>query len=285
MRLRRCYIGAGAAIVLSLALWMGCGSGPFQVTGPPLPEHPVGFALISADVPLYIRGVIQRVQVQVITADTSQMDPILREMNFPIPAGSLAAGEVANIPSGRRQFTVTAFDTQQALRFQGSAVDSVRTGQATTIDVLLARVGGAVRFTAAVAKSDLSSKDSTADSLAAILASTGVLDIVDLNANQSLPRLSLASSPVSRFTKETSAYSRQMTIEIIPSGDRRFAGVLRDLSRGSRFVAFSDTAAVKVAAGQVVDVRFSLKRLNRQLSDPEFVFPADSTVVSKSPNF
>jgi hypothetical protein len=146
-------------------------------------------------------------------------------------------------------------------------------------------VGGAVRFTAAVARSDLNSRESSADSLAAILASTGVLDIVELNANPTLPRLSLASSPVSRFTKETSAYSRQLTVEVVPSGDRRFVGVLRDLSRGSRFAAFSDTASAKVAADQVVDVRFSLKRLNRLLSDPEFVFPADSTVVSRSPNF
>lgn len=285
MRLKRRYRWAGPAIGLSVVAWMGCGSGPFQVSGPPLPERPVGFALVSSDVPPFIRGVVQRVRIRVTSADTSRMDPILREMNFPIPGGSLAAGEVADIPSGLRQFLVTAFDTQGELRFQGSATDSVGVGRATTVAVTLARIGGKVRFTGAVAKSDLSSKESTADSLAAVLASSGVLDIVELNANPTLPRLSLASSPVSRFTKEASGYTRQTTIEVVPSGTRRFAGVLRDLSRGSRFAAFSDTSSVKVQADQLVDVRFSLKRLNRVLTDQEFVFPADSTVVSKSPNF
>jgi hypothetical protein len=254
---------------------MGCGSGPFQITGSPPVGLPKGFALITADVPLYIRGVIGRVRVQVTTADTSRMDPILREMNFPIPAGSLAAGEVADIPVGRRQFTVTAFDTQEALRFRGSVVDSVKNGQATTMSVPLARIGGTVRFTATVTRTDAIEA----------LASTALLDIVELNASPSLPRLALASTPVTRFTREGNTLSRQVTIQLVPTGDRRFAGNLRDLKQGSRFVAFTDTVVAKVDTGGVADVRFTLKALGRQLTDLEYVFPADSTVVVSSPNF
>jgi hypothetical protein len=264
---------------MALALWMGCGSGPFQVTAPPSPELPVGFALITAEVPLYIRGVIRRVRVEVTSADTSRLEPIRREMNFPIPAGSLAAGEVANVPVGRRQFTVMAFDTQEALRFQGSTVDSVKAGQATTVSVPLARVGGTVRFTATATRAVVS------DSLAVRLAATSVLDVVELEANRDLPRLALASTPIIRFTQEGSTFSRQVTLKQVPTGDRRFAGSLRDLSRGGRFVVFTDTVAAKVDTGGVVDVRFSLKRVERQLSEQELVFPADSTVVVVSPNF
>jgi hypothetical protein len=279
MSFRRLYISGGAGVCLVLALWMGCGSGPFQITAPPSPDLPVGFALITAEVPLYVRGVIRRVRVEVTSADTGRLEPIRREMNFPIPAGSLAAGEVVNIPVGRRQFTVTAFDTQEALRFQGSAVDSVKAGQATTVSVPLARVGGTVRFTATATRAVMS------DTLAVRLAATSVLDLVELEANRDLPRLALASTPVIRFTQEGSAFSRQVTLKQIPTGDRRFAGSLRDLSRGSRFVAFTDTVAAKVDTGGVVDVKFSLKRVERQLSEQELVFPADSTVVVVSPNF
>lgn len=264
---------------LALALWMGCGSGPFQITAPPSPDLPVGFALITAEVPLYIRGVIRRVKVEVTSADTGRLEPIRREMNFPIPAGSLAAGEVANIPVGRRQFTVTAFDTQDALRFQGSAVDSVKAGQATTVSVPLARVGGTVRFTATATRAVVS------DSLAVRLAATSLLDIIEIGASRDLPRLALASTPVVRFTQEGSTFSRQVTIKQVPTGDRRFAGSLRDLSRGSRSVSFTDTVVAKVDTGSVVDVKFSLKRVERELSEQELVFPADSTVVVVSPNF
>jgi hypothetical protein len=259
---------------------MGCGSGPFQVTGPPPPDLPVGFALITADVPLYIRGVIRRVQVEVATADTSRMEPVRREMNFPIPGGSLAAGEVANIPMGRRQFTVTAFDTQDALRFRGSAVDSVKSGRATTVSVPLSRIGGTLRFTATLTKAELN------DSLAVGLAATSMLDIVELGANRDLPRLALTSTPVVKFTQEGDTFSRQVIIQQVPTGDRRFAGSLRDLSRGSRFVAFTDTVVAKVVAESVVDVKFSLKRArDRELMKEELKFPADSTVVVISPNF
>ncbi len=139
-RIRRIYVGGtclGLAVCLPLALWMGCGSGPFQISGPSSDDEPVGFALVSADIPLYIRGVIQRVNVNITAADTSRMAPILREMNFPIPDGSLAAGEVTDISVGRRLFSVSAFDTQEALRFQGSVIDSIRPGQATTVSVPL----------------------------------------------------------------------------------------------------------------------------------------------------
>lgn len=279
MSFRCLYISGGAALCLALALWMGCGSGPFQITGPPPVEAPVGFALITADVPLYIRGVIRRVQVEVTTADTSRLEPIRREMNFPIPAGSLAAGEVANIPVGRRQFTVMAFDTQEALRFRGSVVDSVRTSQATTVSVPLMRIGGTLRFTATVTRANLSDSEVTG------LAATSVLDIVELAASRDLPRLALASTSVISFTREGSNFSRQVTIKQIPTGNRLFAGSLRDLSRGSRFVAFTDTVVAKVDTGSVGDVKFTLKRVNRSLQDQEFVFPADSTVVVDSPNF
>ncbi len=279
MSFRRLYISGGAAVCLALALWMGCGSGPFQITAPLAPDMPVGFALITAEVPLYIRGVIRRVKVEVTAADTGRLEPIRREMNFPIPAGSLAAGEVANIPVGRRQFMVTAFDTQEALRFQGSAVDSVKVGQATTVSVPLARVGGTIRFTATVTRAVVN------DSLAVRLAATSLLDIIEIGASRDLPRLALASTPVVRFTQEGSTFSRQVTIKQVPTGDRRFAGSLRDLSRGSRFVAFTDTVAAKVDTGGVVDVKFSLKRVERELSEQELVFPADSTVVVVSPNF
>ncbi|MSS72256.1 MAG: hypothetical protein EXS64_12310 [Candidatus Latescibacteria bacterium] len=270
MSFRHLYILGGAALCCALALWIGCGSGPFQITGPPAAELPRGFALITADVPLYIRGVIRRVQVEVTAADTSR-----REMNFPIPAGSLAAGEVANLPVGRRQFTVMAFDTQDALRFRGSVVDSVKTGQATTMSVPLARIGGTLRFTATVPRTN------AIDSLAA----TSLLDIVELDASRDLPRLALASTPVISFTREGNTLSRQVTIKQIPTGDRRFVGNLRDLRRGGRFVAFMDTVMAKVDTGSVGDVKFTLKALGRSLQDQEFVLPADSTVVVTSPNF
>jgi hypothetical protein len=279
MRPQRLCIGCFALLGVALSLWAGCGSGPFQITGPPAEERPLGFALVTADVPSYIRGVIRRVRVQVTTADTSRMQPVVREMNFPIPGGSLAAGEVADIPTGRRLFTVTAYDTEEALRFRGSGMDSVRTGQATTMRIPLYRIGGTLRFTATLTKSQV------ADSLASILASTSVLDIVELGANRDLPRLAIASTPVVSFTRDGQGYSRQVTISQIPTGNRLFAGSLRDLSRGGRYIVFTDTVSAKVDTSAVGDVAFTLKRVDRLLRDSEIVLPADSTVVVVSPNF
>ncbi len=281
-RIRRIYVGGTCLVIvlcLPLAFWMGCGSGPFQISGPSSDDEPVGFALVSADVPLYIRGVIQRVNVDITTADTSRMAPILREMNFPIPGGSLAAGEVTDISVGRRLFSVSEFDTQEALRFQGSVIDSIRPGQATTVSVPLNRIGGTLRFTASLSRVDIS------DSLAVILEGTSVLDIVELGAKSDMPRLALASTPIVSFTRDGSVFSRQVTISQVPTGQRIFAGNLRDLSLGSRFLSFTDTVSATVDTEGVVDVKFSLQRVDRLLSDPEFVLPSDSTIVVISPNF
>ena len=279
MRFRRLYACVSFALCATVLLWAGCGSGPFQISGPSGPELPVGFALVTADVPLYIRGVIQRVRVEITSADTSKMSAITREMNFPIPGGSLAAGEISSVPVGLRRFRVTAFDTKEALRFQGSTIDSVRSGLATTLSVPLFRVGGRLRFTATLSSSEIR------DSLATVLEGSSVLDIVELGASADMPRLALASTPVLSFTRDGDAFSRQVTIDLVPTGTRRFAGNLRDLRQGKGTVTFTDTVSAKVDTGDVVDVELSLKRLDRVLQLQELVFPRDSTVVILSPNF
>ena len=100
-----------------------------------------------------------------------------------------------------------------------------------------------------------------------------------------MPRLALASTPIVSFTREGSVFSRQITISHILTGQRLFAGNLRDLSLGSRFLSFTDTVSATVDTEGVVDVKFSMQRVDRLLSDPEFVLPSDSAIVVISPNF
>ena len=278
-------------IWLLLPAWTGCDTKPFEVLAPTLTKE-VGHALVSVQVPSFSRGLIQRVRIGVTSADTSRLRPITREMNFPIPGGNLAVGEVAGIPVGRRRFTVTAFDTDAVLRFRGFADSVVMSGRTLLVHVGMGRIGGTVRFQTVIdlAEMDTSRVDSTA---LAALPLTSMLDILELVPQAHHPQV--AALPLvsvglgDRFsTVNGGIFSRTVTVAPIPTGTRRFVAHVRDLSSNLPR-AFADTTTVKVDTLRTVDVVFSLQEVVR-LEDLLEVFtkttlPRDSTVVIVTPQF
>jgi hypothetical protein len=282
-------------LILLLALLVlaavGCQNDPFLVVTPSL-ERETGAALVSVQVPPFVRGLIHRVSLQITAADTGSIRIIRRDMNFPIPGGNLAVGQVVDIPAGVRRFEVTAFDTADTSgipRFRGRADSVVHAGQTQTVQINLSRVGGSVAFVAS-----LDTADASLDSSAlAGLPLSSVLDILELVPDphhSSLAMLPLASVGLgSHWTLlDDGVYSRRVTVSQIPTGSRRFVAQLKDLG-SSGTVAFTDTLDSAVDTLGVKDAVFELHRV-RSLSDLQAIFaqptlPPDSTVVVIVPQF
>jgi hypothetical protein len=270
---------------------VGCQNDPFQVVNPIL-ERETGAALVSVQVPPFERGLIHRVSLQITAADTGSIRIIRRDMNFPIPGGNLAVGQVADIPAGVRRFEVTAFDTADISgipRFRGKADSVVHAGQTQTVQIKLSRIGGSVAFVASLDTAD-ASLDS---SVLANLPLSSVLDILELVPDpyhSSLAMLPLASVGLgSRWSLlDDETYSRRVTVSQIPTGSRRFVARLKDLGSNGT-VAFTDTLDAVVDTLSVKEAVFELQRV-RSLSDLEAIFsqptlPPDSTVVVIVPQF
>jgi len=279
------------AALLLLPVVAGCQNEPFQIVAP---SHlrDTGTALVSARIPAYARGLIQRVHITVTSADTSRIRTIERDLNFPIPGGNLSTGQVADIPAGVRRFTVAAFDTDNILRFRGAADSTVSVSQAKLVEVELARIGGAVDFLAAI---DLAALDTTRVDSAQIasLPLTSVLDILELVPqphHSSVEILPLASVGLGeRFTAlAEGAFSRRILVEQIPTGTRQFVAHLKDLGSDAT-LAFADTLSVAIDTLDAAQATFDLKLVE----DPQQLFeifykttlPRDSTVVVVNPQF
>ena len=274
-----------------LCLCAGCDNKPFEVLAPAFRSEE-GNALISVQVPPFSRGLIQRVTVRVTSADTARVRQIERDLNFPIPGGTLAVGEVVDIPAGKRRFTVTAFDTYEVLRFQGESDSTVATGRTKLVHVTLERIGGTVDFRAVIDMADIDASEMDSTALAS-LPLTSVLDILELIPQPHHPELAmlplLSVGLGDRFTVgDDGIFSRRITVSQIPTGSRRFVAHLRDLSsNGLR--AFADTLSVDVDTLRTVNAVFKLE----MVKDPLVLFdifskttlPRDSTVVVVTPEF
>jgi hypothetical protein len=211
-------------------------------------------------------------------------------LNFPIPGGNLAAGQVTDIPVGKRRFTVTAFDVSDALRFRGATDSTITSGEREFVQVRLERIGGTVDFRAII---DPEGTDLDSTNLA-LLPLTSVLDIFELIPQPTHPGLAmlpLASVGLGdRFTTLGGGLlSRTVRVEPIPTGPRSFVAHLKDLSsNGTR--AFTDTArGVIVDTAQTARPVFDLEQvkgigvLNEIFQMP--VLPPDSTVTVITPRF
>jgi len=274
-----------------LVVCLGCEAKPFEVISPTI-EPDLGAALISASIPSFTRGLIQRVELKVSSADTSRMRAVTRSMNFPIPGGNLSTGQVADIPVGLRRFGVQAFDTEGVLRFRGFTDSLVMHNQTRLVTVPLERVGGAINFIATI---DPSAVDTTVVDSAGLasLPATSILDVLELVEGAPHPGLSLL--PIfsvglgERFsTDEDGLFSRQVLVERIPTGTRVFAAHLRDLSSGGT-LAFADTLVVAVDTLRTAQGRFELE-LVRDPATISAIFtkdtlPPDSSVVVITPQF
>lgn len=276
--------------LLLLSAMSGCDSQPFDVVAPSFRDE-TGTALVSVQVPVFFRGLIHRVRVQVTSADTGRIRTIQRDMNFPIPGGNLAVGQIAGIPPGKRRFTVTAFDTADTKgvpRFRGHTDSTVIAGQTKLVRVRLSRVGGRVNFDAV-----LDTAEAAVDSATLVaLPLSSVLDILELvpaPAHSNLAMLPLASVSLGdRFTVfGEGQFSRRVTITQIPTGRRRFVAHLKDLSSaGTR--AFVDTVVVDVDTLAAKRAIFNL--LPARPEDLAEIFtqptlPPDSTVIILTPQF
>jgi len=269
---------------------VGCKNEPFSVLAPSFQEQ--GSALVSTQIPAYSRGLIQRVHLTVTSVDTTRMRTIDRDLNFPIPGGNLSVGQVADIPSGKRRFAVTAFDTQDILRFRGVADSTILTNRAQLVEVALNRIGGAVDFQAII---DIANIDTTRiDSVQLIaLPATSMLDILEIipqpfhSQLSLLPLLSVGLGD--RFTiLGNGRFSRRVIVSQIPTGTRQFVAHLKDLS-SSGTLAFSDTVTVDVDTLQVAKAVFDLKTVESAQDLFEIfnktTLPRDSTVIVVNPQF
>lgn len=276
--------------LLLCASGIGCKGEPFSVLAPSRLEQ--GSALVSTQVPAYSRGLIQRVHLTVTSADTVRMRAINRDLNFPIPGGNLSVGQVADIPSGKRRFTVTAFDTGGILRFRGMADSTIFTSRAQLVEVTLNRIGGAVDFQAII---DIANVDTTLIDSAKLIAlpATSMLDILEIvpqpfhSQLSLLPLLSVGLGD--RFTVSGDGqFSRRVIVSQLPTGTRQFVAHLRDLS-SSGTLAFSDTVRVDVDTLQVAKAVFDLKTVESAQDLFEIfnraTLPRDSTVIVVNPQF
>ena len=279
----------------ALTLWLGmlgCNTEPFEVIGPDDLRRETGNALVSAQVPPFARGLIQRVQLRVTTADSGPIRAIERELNFPIPGGNLSVGQVAEIPIGKRRFTILAFDTGGVLRFRGVADSTISAGETELVQVNLGRIGGTIDFKAVIdlATVDTSAVDSTT---LAGLPATSMLDILELLSGAHHTRLSmlplLSTGLGDQFSLQTDGtFSRSIQVSQIPTGQRRFVAHLRDLSSaGTR--AFADTITAVVDTLSVTEAVFRLKPVASSEGLLEVfnktTLPRDSSVVVVAPVF
>ena len=276
---------------MCVALLAGCEVKPFDVTAPNF-EIRDGSAVVSAAVPPFSRGLIQRVELKVTTADTSRLRTITRNMNFPIPGGRLSVAQVSDIPIGVRRFTVRAFDTSGALRFRGHTDSVIVFDRTSLVTVNVDRVGGEVDFISTIDLELLES--STLDSSAIVgLAATSVLDVLEVVDNPVHPSLGLL--PIfsvrlgDRFNKDlTGLFTRVVQVRQVPTGQRQFVAHLKDLA-SNQTTALADTITVEVDTVRAVDAVFSLL----PVVDPAAVraiftqetLPRDSSVVVVTPVF
>ncbi len=276
-------------VCLLVCIGVACENKPFEVISPTF-RSDAGSALVSVEIPSFSRGLIQRVSIRVTSADTARIRTIRRDMNFPIPGGSLAVGQVTDIPVGKRRFTVTAFDNSDALRFRGFADSTITSGEREFVQVALARIGGTVNFRAIIDPEETDVDSATLASLPL----TSVLDIFELIPQPHHPQLGmlpLASVGLGdRFTTLNGGLlSRFVRVEPIPTGFRNFVAHLKDLgSNGTR--AFADTVrGVRVDTIEAARPIFVLEQV-REKADLDEIFkmpilPPDSTVVVITPQF
>lgn len=277
--------------ILFFLLLLGCNAQPFEVIGSGDLRTETGSALVSAQIPSFARGLIHRVRLRVAAADGNAIRTIEREMNFPIPGGSLSVGQVADIPTGKRRFTVTAFDTDGVLRFRGSADSTIAFGATELVQVNLQPIGGTVNFRTVI---DLAVIGTGVDAATlAGLPATSVLDVLELlpDAHHTrlamLPLLSIGLGD--QFSVlENGALSRLIRVSQIPTGNRRFVAHLRDLS-SSGTLAFADTITATVDTLQVTEAVFRLRKVESSAGLLEVfnktTLPRDSTVVVVTPVF
>jgi len=281
---------AGLALILG-ALLAGCEVKPFDVVAPDFTARE-GSAVVSAVVPNFSRGLIQRVELKITTADTSRLRTVTRNMNFPIPGGRLSVAQVSDIPIGVRRFTVRAFDTEGALRFRGFTDSVIVFRQTSLVTVEVDRIGGAADFISTV---DLTALDGTSlDSSDVVgIASTSVLDVLEIVPNPVHPSLGLL--PLfsvrlgDRFNEDlTGQLTRVVSVQQIPTGERQFVAHLKDLA-SNQTTALADTVIVQIDTVRAVDAVFNL----RPVDDPSTVraiftqetLPRDSSVVVVTPVF
>lgn len=281
-----------AALVLMATALVACEAKPFSVLAPGFGPR-VGSALVSVTVPPFSRGLIREVTVRVTSApaDTSRMRAISRNMNFPSPGGNLSTGQISAIPIGLRRFTVRAFDTNNALRFQGFADSTVSTDRTQLVQVTFNRVGGSVDFLSAIDSGLLDTL--VIDSLGvASLPPTSVLDVIELVSDPHHP--SFGVLPVfsvtlgDRFSMDdTGRFTRLVTADQVPTGLRIFAAHLKDLS-SNESIAFADTIVVEVDTLRTAKAAFDM-RLVQDAQTLSTIFtqalPADSTIVVTIPQF
>jgi hypothetical protein len=272
-------------------LVVGCEVKPFDVVAPDF-EIRDGSAVVSTAVPSFSRGLIQRVELKVTTADTSRLRTITRNMNFPIPGGRLSVAQVSDIPIGTRRFTVRAYDTSGALRFRGQTDSVIVFNQTSLVTVNVNRIGGAVDFVSSI---DLENLESSAlDSSAIVgMAATSVLDVLEVVSDPVHPSLGLL--PIfsvrlgDRFNEDlTGLLTRVVKVQQIPTGERQFIAHLKDLA-SNQTTALADTITVAVDTVRSVDAVFNLT----PVEDPSVVraiftqetLPRDSSVVVVTPVF
>ena len=278
-------------ILASIQVLVGCEVKPFDVVAPDF-EAREGSAVISAVVPNFSRGLIQRVELKITSADTSRLRTVTRNMNFPIPGGRLSVAQVADIPIGVRRFMVRAFDTEGALRFQGHADSIVIFNRTPVVTVNVDRVGGAADFIATI---DLNNLEGTALDSAAIvgLAATSVLDVLEIVSDPVHPSLGLL--PIfsvrlgDRFNEDLNGLlTRVVRVQQIPTGSRQFVAHLKDLA-SNQTTALADTITVMIDTVGVVEAVFNLI----PVEDPAVLraiftqetLPRDSSVVVETPVF
>ena len=281
------------AMMFALLL-VGCEAKPFNVVAPAF-ERREGSALISATVPPFSRGLIQRVDIRVTSAptDTSRMRTITRNMNFPSPGGNLSVGQVAGILVGLRRFTVRAFDTAGTIRFSGFSDSTVSLNQTQLVQVNIDPIGGTVQFQAIINPSLIDSTVIDSAGIAA-LPPTSVLDVFELIDDPHHP--SFGALPVfsvalgERFLlDDQQRFTKTITASTIPTGVRRFVAHLRDLA-SNQTLAFADTISVEiVATSTAAEGDFDL----RHVADTQTVIeiftkqtlPPDGTILVISPQF
>lgn len=271
---------------------VGCNAQPFDVIGPDSLRTETGSALITSAIPPFSRGLIQRVRVRVSAADGGRIQTVERDMNFPIPGGNLATGQVANIPTGIRRFTITAFDTDGVLRFRGVADSTITVGETELVQVNLNRIGGAIAFRTVI---DFTTVDTTkVDSLTLSgLAATSILDVMEILPTAFHTRLTLlpllSVGLGDQFSVEgNGTLSRQIRVNQLPTGQRRFIAHLRDLSSGGT-LAFADTITATIDTSSVSQAVFQLRQVETSAGLLEVfnktTLPRDSTVVVLTPVF
>ncbi|MBS13293.1 MAG: hypothetical protein CME19_17025 [Gemmatimonadetes bacterium] len=270
---------------------VGCEVKAFDVAAPDFGARD-GSAVVSAAMPSFFRGLIQRVELKVTSADTSRLRTITRNMNFPIPGGRLSVAQVSDIPIGDRRFTVRAFDTSGALRFRGFTDSTIVFNQTSMVTVNVNRVGGDVDFVTTI---DLESLEGTGLDPSGVvgLAATSVLDVLEIVRDPFHPSLGLL--PIfsvrlgDRFNEDlTGNLTRVFSVQQIPTGERQFVAHLKDLA-SNQTTALADTVSVAVDTVNAVNAVFNLQ----PVTDPTTVraiftqetLPRDSSVVVVNPVF